>query len=74
VQAAVVVAQQCPRDIQAAVAEMRESCKQMTLAERAFYRYPKGGQTITGGGDAPRRRVRAVRDAGLRLGRADQLP
>ena len=48
VQAAVVVAQQCPRNIQAAVAEMRESCKQMTLAERAFYRYPKGGQTITG--------------------------
>lgn len=48
VQAAVVVAQQCPRNIQTAVAEMRESCKQMTLAERAFYRYPKGGQTITG--------------------------
>lgn len=48
VQAAVVVAQQCPRNIQAAVSEMRESCKQMTLAERAFYRYPKGGQTITG--------------------------
>lgn len=48
VQAAVVVAQQCPRNIQSAVAEMRESCKQMTLAERAFYRYPKGGQTITG--------------------------
>ncbi|MCZ7413106.1 hypothetical protein [Streptomyces sp. WMMC897] len=48
VQAAVVVAQQCPRNIQSAVAEMRESCKQMGLAERAFYRYPKGGQTITG--------------------------
>jgi hypothetical protein len=48
VQAAVVVAQQCPRNIQSAVAEMRESCKQMALAERAFYRYPKGGQTITG--------------------------
>ncbi|MEX3101195.1 MULTISPECIES: hypothetical protein [unclassified Streptomyces] len=48
VQAAVVVAQQCPRDIQSAVAEMRESCKQMALAERAFYRYPKGGQSITG--------------------------
>lgn len=48
VQAAVVVAQQCPRNIQAAVAEMRESCKQQGLAERAFYRYPKGGQTITG--------------------------
>jgi hypothetical protein len=48
VQAAVVVAQQCPRNIQGAVAQMRESCNQMFLAERAFYRYPKGGQTITG--------------------------
>jgi hypothetical protein len=48
VQAAVVVAQQCPRNIQQAVAQMRESCNQMFLAERAFYRYPKGGQTITG--------------------------
>jgi hypothetical protein len=48
VQAAVVVAQQCPRSIQNAIAEMRASCQQMTLAERAFYRYPKGGQTITG--------------------------
>lgn len=48
VQAAVVVAQQCPRNIQTAVAQMRESCNQMFLAERAFYRYPKGGQTITG--------------------------
>ena len=48
VQAAVVVAQQCPRNIQAAVAEMRESCKQQGLAERAFFRYSRGGQTITG--------------------------
>jgi hypothetical protein len=48
VQAAVVVAQQCPRNIQSAIAEMRQSCQQMALAERAFYRYPKGGQTITG--------------------------
>lgn len=48
VQASVVVAQQCPRNIQTAVAQMRESCNQMFLAERAFYRYPKGGQTITG--------------------------
>ncbi|MFE9736177.1 hypothetical protein ACFYO9_37625 [Streptomyces sp. NPDC005863] len=48
VQAAVVVAQQCPRNIQAAVAEMRESCKQQGLAERAFFRYSRGGQNITG--------------------------
>jgi hypothetical protein len=48
VQAAVVVAQQCPRNIQAAVAEMRESCKQQGLAERAFFRYSRGGSTVTG--------------------------
>lgn len=48
VQAAVVVAQQCPRQITSAIAEMRQSCQQTGLAERAFYRYPKGGQTVTG--------------------------
>lgn len=44
----IVVAQQVPRDVQAAVAEMRESCGQLGLAERAFFRYPKGGQTVSG--------------------------
>lgn len=48
VQAAVVVAQQCPRNIQAAVAEMRQSCQQTGLAERAFFRYSRGGSTVTG--------------------------
>lgn len=48
VQAMVVVAQQCPRDIQYAVAQMRESCRQRALAERAFYRYPRSGGTVTG--------------------------
>jgi hypothetical protein len=48
VQAAVVVAQQCPRNVQGALAEMRESCKQQRLAERAFYRYPRAGATVTG--------------------------
>lgn len=48
VQAAIVVAQQCPRSLQAAVAMMRESCQQRGLAERAFYRYSRGGQTVTG--------------------------
>jgi hypothetical protein len=48
VQAAVVVAQQCPRSITAAVAAMRESCQQKGLAERAFYRYARGGSPITG--------------------------
>ena len=48
VHAAVVVAQQVPRITATAVAQMRESCTRMRLAERAFYRYPRGGQTVTG--------------------------
>lgn len=48
VQAAIVVAQQCPRDINAAVGQMRQSCQQKGLAERAFYRFPRSGQTVTG--------------------------
>jgi hypothetical protein len=48
VQAAIVVAQQCPRNIQQAVAAMRESCAQKALAERAFFRYSRGGSQVTG--------------------------
>jgi hypothetical protein len=48
VQAAVVVAQQCPRSIQAAIAGMRQSCSQMGLAERAFFRFPRAGGAVTG--------------------------
>jgi hypothetical protein len=42
VQARVVVARQCPRDIAAATRAMRETCGQMALAERAFYAFPRG--------------------------------
>lgn len=48
VQAMVIVAQQCPRDLSRVVDRMREACRQMPLAERAFYRYPRGKETITG--------------------------
>lgn len=48
VQAAVIVAQQCPRDLSIAVAQMRESCRQMGLAERAFFRFPRAGTTVSG--------------------------
>lgn len=48
VQAAVVVAQQCPRSVQAAQEGMRESCRQQGLADRAFFRYSRGGSSITG--------------------------
>jgi hypothetical protein len=48
VQAAVIVAQQVPRDMSKAVAEMRGSCDQLGLAERAFYKYPRGTKSVTG--------------------------
>lgn len=48
VQAAVIVAQQNPRNKQLAIAEMRESCRQMRLAERAFFRFSRGGSTVSG--------------------------
>lgn len=37
VQAAIVVAQQCPRDMQRAEAEMRDVCGRYSMAQRAFY-------------------------------------
>lgn len=48
VHAAILVAQQCPRNVQQAIAEMRASCQQTALAERAFYRFPRSGQTVSG--------------------------
>jgi hypothetical protein len=48
VQGAIVVAQQCPRSKTFAVQEMRESCAQLGLAERAFFRYSRGSGQITG--------------------------
>lgn len=46
--AAIQVAQMCPRDITQAIAEMTQSCAQMELAERAFYRYNRGGSQVSG--------------------------
>lgn len=48
VQAAVLVAQQCPRQIPTAINQMRQSCQQEALANRAFFRYSRGGSTVTG--------------------------
>ena len=48
VQAAVVIAQKRPRDKARAMADMREACSIPALAERAFFRFPRGGQQITG--------------------------
>jgi len=48
VHAMVVVAQQMPRNIDRAVREMQRSCSHIAVAEKAFYRYPRGGQQVTG--------------------------
>lgn len=48
VKAAVFVAQQAPRNVQAAVEEMRYACQQMALADKAFFSYPRAGETVSG--------------------------
>lgn len=48
VAAAVQVAQAYPRDTQAALREMREVCRLKSMADRAFFAYPKAGSTVTG--------------------------
>lgn len=48
VKAAVFVAKQNPRDVEAAQTEMRFVCRQYSVAEKAFFSYPKAGQTIKG--------------------------
>ena len=48
VQAAVVVAQARPRNMDQAVNELLRSCQQPLMAEHAFYAYPRGGKTISG--------------------------
>lgn len=48
VQAAVVMARQFPRSQQRAITEMEEACGRIELAQRAFFKFPRGGQTVTG--------------------------
>jgi len=48
VQAAVLVAQQNPRNKNIAVAEMRDACAQTAVAEKAYYRYNRGDGMVTG--------------------------
>lgn len=45
---AIRVAQECPRSIADAILRMRESCTKIELAKRAFYSYPRGGETVNG--------------------------
>lgn len=48
VQSMVVVAQNCPRNEALAIQKMREACGRIALAEMAFFKFPRGGQTVTG--------------------------
>ncbi len=48
VRAAVMIAMDRPRNRNEAVAEMREVCGIMALAERAFFRVPRGGEHVNG--------------------------
>lgn len=45
---AIKVAQEVPRNITRAQLEMRQSCAMRALADRAFFRYPRSGETVTG--------------------------
>ena len=47
VQAAVVVAQQCPRDLTRAEAEVRDACSRLAVAERAFFAVPNRGEGMS---------------------------
>jgi hypothetical protein len=48
VQAMVVVAQRVPRNVHAARDAVRASCSELGLAEQAFFKFPRGGQTVSG--------------------------
>lgn len=48
VRAAVMIAMDRPRNRAAAIAEMREVCSIPALAERAFFRVPRGGEVVNG--------------------------
>jgi hypothetical protein len=48
VEAQIIVAMRNPRFVAVAVEAMREECKQLRLAEKAFFRFPRGGQTVSG--------------------------
>lgn len=48
VEAQVVVAMRYPRNVQAATLAMREACTHPRLAEKAFFRFSRGGATVSG--------------------------
>lgn len=48
VQAAMLIAKRFPRDMIQAHKRIIDACSRKSLAERAMYAYPRGGQTVTG--------------------------
>lgn len=48
VAAAVRVAQDCPRDVTAAIEQMKQACAQPALASRAFFSMPRAGGRVEG--------------------------
>ncbi len=47
-QGKLVIAKRFPRDEVAAYAKAMEACKRPSMAEKAFYSFPRGGQTVEG--------------------------
>ena len=47
VQAAVLIARQFPRNEAQAIARMRVACQQPELAQRAFFRFPRGSSMVS---------------------------
>lgn len=41
-------AERCPRDETAAYAKIMQACQRMSMAEKAFYSFPRGKQTVEG--------------------------
>lgn len=48
VQAAMVVAKRFPRNEDTAISRILRACKRPSLASRAMYEYPRGGEKVTG--------------------------
>jgi hypothetical protein len=48
VQAALIMAKKFPRDINASFTKIMQSCQRISLAEQGLYKYPRGGEVVTG--------------------------
>jgi hypothetical protein len=48
VQASLIIAKRFPRDLNTAYSRIIESCKRLSLANTAFYSYPRGGEVVSG--------------------------